>query len=186
VDAYLVLGGSITREIYAAKIVDSAIPILISKGSDDPCIFFIFERENSPMDNVWLEKCADSTFGNFFFSLPILKKWGVHKVKLITSNTHLPRAKLMAKILLYSQGIALDLEIVKEKGIPANHENTIKTILDVSRSVLWAFLGQIINPPCNKVVKLSEIDFDWWKNNGFGCENQGRIKKKIFNQFNKS
>ena len=184
VDAYLVLGGSITREIYAGKIAQShsEIPMIISSGSKDPCIFLIFEREKSSQNNVWLEKCADSTFGNFFFSIPILKKWGTKKVKVITSHTHLPRAKLMAEILLYSQGIALDLEVVREdKGVPANRENTIKTILDVTRSILWAFFGQFINPPCNHLVKLSEIDLDWWNNNGFNCEHQGGINWQKIN-----
>ena len=180
VDAYLVLGGSITREIYISKIADPNIPIIISKGSDDPCIFYIFQREKVSMDNVWLEKCADSTFGNFFFSIPILKKWGVHKVKVVTSDTHLPRAEIMAKIFLYSQGLALDLETVTEKrGIPGNHENTIKTILDVTRSLLWTLPAQLINPPCNNLVKLSEIDLNWWKNQGFGCEHQGKIKLNL-------
>lgn len=175
VDAYLVLGGSITREFYIAKIAkdNPEIPIIISKGSDDPCIFLIFERKKSPMNNVWLEKCANSTFGNFFFSIPMLKKWGVKKVTVITSDTHLPRAKLVAEIFLYSQGIALDMKTVKEyKGIPANYENTIKTTLDVTRSILWVFVGQFINPPCNNVIKLSEIDLNWWHKKGFDCEHQ--------------
>ena len=69
VDAYFVLGGSITREIYVAKSAkyNPEIPIIISTGSDEPCIFLIFQRERASMDNVWLEQCANSTFENFFF-----------------------------------------------------------------------------------------------------------------------
>lgn len=179
IDAYLVLGGSVNREIYVSKLakLNPEIPIIISQGSKDPCIFLIFQREKAPMNNVWLEKCAASTFGNFFFSIPILKKWGVHKVKVITSNTHLPRAKLMAKIFLFSQGIALDLDIVKkEQGIPGNYENTMKTILDISRSVLWAFGGQLINPSCHNLINLAKIDLDLWYKTGFDCESQAKLK----------
>lgn len=70
VDAYLVLGGSIPREIYVASIAKQYpdIPILISQGSPDPCIVLIFERDGAPMSRVWLEKCARSTFDNFYFS----------------------------------------------------------------------------------------------------------------------
>lgn len=179
IGAYLVLGGSITREIYAAKLNKNNpdnLPIIISRGSNDPCIFFVFKREKSPVDNVWLENCADSTFGNFFFSVSLLKKWGIKKVKVITSDTHLPRAKLIAQIFLYSRGIALDLETAKEtKGIPANQENRIKTILDVIRSLLWAFFGQFINPSCDKILNLSEIDLDYWLSHDFKCERQGNI-----------
>lgn len=178
VGVYLVLGGSITREIYVANLAKyhPEIPIIISQGSDDPCIFFIFQRKGASMDNVWLEKCADSTFGNFFFTIPLLKKWGVHKVKLITSGNHLKRAKLIAKILLSSQGIALELEEVKEyQGIPGNQENALKTTLDITRSLLWAFCGQLIAPPCNQVIKLADIDLDWWYREGFACEHQGGL-----------
>lgn len=177
VDAYLVLGGSIIREVYVSKIAQPDIPIIISKGSDDPCIFYIFEREKAPMNNVWLEKCADSTFGNFFFSIPILKKWGVHKVKVFTSKKHFPRAKIMAKILFYTQGLALELETVKEKkGIPGNHENKLKTFLDVTRSLMWAVGAQVINPHCDNVIKLSEVDLNWWQKQGFECESRGKVK----------
>ena len=116
----------------------------------------------------------------FFFTIPILKKWEVHKVKVITSGTHLKRAKLIAEILLSSQGIALDLEPVKEsKGIPANQENTLKTTLDVTRSLLWAFVGQLIDPHCDGVIKLSDIDLDWWYREGFSCEHQGGLRSDL-------
>ena len=93
IDAILVLGGSIRREIYAANLAQQYpnIPILISEGSKDPCILLLFERAKAPKTNVWLEKCADSTFGNFFFAVPILKQWGVHKVKVVLSYSFTPR-----------------------------------------------------------------------------------------------
>ncbi|MBE9221848.1 YdcF family protein [Cyanobacterium stanieri LEGE 03274] len=178
IDAYLVLGGSITREIYIAQIatINPHIPIIISKGSDDPCIFFIFQREGATLDNTWLETCADSTFGNFFFSIPILKSWGVKKVEMITSDTHLPRAGIMAKISLMAQGIAVDVNGIPEvDGIPGNHENDLKTTLDITRSFLWAWVGQLINPPCNKVIKLSEVNLNAWQKKGFSCESRGKI-----------
>ncbi|MEC4853231.1 MAG: hypothetical protein SAJ12_19800, partial [Jaaginema sp. PMC 1079.18] len=69
VDGFLVLGGSIQREIYTAQLLQQFpdIPVLISHGSPEPCIWLIFERENAPRDRVWLENCADSTFENFYF-----------------------------------------------------------------------------------------------------------------------
>ncbi|AFZ48796.1 protein of unknown function DUF218 [Cyanobacterium stanieri PCC 7202] len=178
IDAYLVLGGSITREIYVAQVAraNPQIPIIISKGSDDPCILLIFEREGTRLDNTWLETCADSTFGNFFFSIPILKSWGVKKVEMITSDTHLPRAGIMAQINLIAQGIAVDVNGIPEvDGIPANHENNLKTQLDIARSFLWAWAGQFINPPCDKVIKLADVDLNSWQQRGFSCESRGRI-----------
>ena len=178
VDAFLVLGGSINREIYVAKLAKQSpnIPILISHGSDDPCILLIFQREQASIDNVWLEKCAESTFGNFLFTLPILKSWEVKKVKLITSQTHLPRAKLLADVLLVSQGIAVDLDIAPETGIPGNYESTLKTGIDLTRSLFWALPAQAIKPSCPKLIKLADVDLATWQKQGFVCERQADLE----------
>lgn len=178
VDGVLVLGGSIRREISVAKVAkqNPTLKILISRGSDDPCIFYLFERANAPMNNVWLEKCALSTFDNFFFSVPILQQWDVHHVLVITSPSHLPRAKWLARIHLNAQGIAVKVKTVKEVGRPGNNESLWKTRLDVTRSVMWALAAQIIRPPCFDVIPLSQIDWQLWEANGFHCEHQSRIK----------
>ena len=177
IDALFVLGGSINREIYVAKLTKKYpdIPILISHGSDDPCIVLIFQREQAPLNRVWLEKCAESTFGNFFFSLPILTKWNVHKVKLITSATHLPRAQWLAQILLGSHGISTELDLAPEKGIPGNYESSVKTGLDVMRSLFWALISQVIQPSCSQVSRLSATDMQMWQKKGFACERQAGL-----------
>ncbi|MEM6754562.1 MAG: YdcF family protein [Cyanobacteria bacterium P01_C01_bin.38] len=178
VDAFFVLGGSIKREMYVAELAQQypQTPILISSGSKDPCILLIFQRQTAPMNNVWLEKCADSTFDNFYYSIPILRKWGTRKVKLITSTTHLPRAKLMAQILLGSQGMWVEPDIIQEQGIPGNREYSWKTALDVTRSIFWAPISQVIKPQCSKVIQLNQVNLQEWQNRGFKCERQGNLK----------
>ncbi|MEM1393757.1 MAG: YdcF family protein [Cyanobacteria bacterium P01_D01_bin.116] len=178
IDAFLVLGGSIKREIYVSQLAQKypQIPILISSGSEDPCIWLIFQRENAPIDKVWLEKCADSTFDNFYYSIPILEQWGVHKVKLITSTTHLPRAKLMAQILLGSHRMWVSPDIIQETGIPGNREYWWKTGLDITRSIFWAGVSQVIKPKCSNVIQLNQVNLQEWQNRGFKCERQGNLK----------
>ncbi|MGF1478811.1 MAG: YdcF family protein [Cyanophyceae cyanobacterium] len=178
VDALLVLGGSIQREIHAAQLAKQypELPIVISQGADDPCVFLIFQREQARLDKVWLERCADSTFGNFFFGIPILRRLDVHKVKVVTSATHLPRAKWLAQILLGAHGIWVEPEIVTEKGVPGNQESVLKTGLDVLRSLLWSPLSQAIYPPCSRVTQLEDVDLQAWQENGFQCERQGNIQ----------
>ena len=175
VDGVFVLGGSISREIYAAKLALQApkIPILISRGSPDPCIFRVFQRENSPISNVWLEICSRSTFTNFMYGLPILKNWQVHKVKLITSGTHIRRAKWLAKIILGSHGIWVDLAIAPEKGVPGNYESSLKTGIELTRGLIWAFLSQMIEPDCSDVYPLRDLDLATWQDRNFACERQG-------------
>lgn len=177
-DAYFVLGGSIRRELYVAKLAKQhpETRILISHGSLDPCILLIFQRENVPIRQVWLEKCANSTFDNFYFNIPILRQWGVRKVKLITSPTHLPRAKWMAQILLGAQGIWVEPEIVEEQGIPGNRESLLKTGLDVTRSLVWAIFSQVIHPKCLQITPLASVNLEKWRNSGVKCEHQGELK----------
>lgn len=178
-DAFFVLGGSINREIRVAELAKQypQTPILISHGSPDPCILYIFRRQAAQLQNVWLEKCADSTFENFYYGIPILRRWGVHKVKLITSGTHLPRAKWMAQILLGANGIWVELEIAPEQGVPGNRESWLKTGLDVTRSLLWVPLSLFIQPQCSVVLNLTEVDMFAWQRRGFKCER--RVKSAL-------
>lgn len=177
VDAFFVLGGSIRREIYIAQIAKQypQIPILISQGSKDPCIWLIFQREAADSQNVWLEKCANSTFENFYYGMPILQRWGVHKVKLITSPTHLPRAQWMSQILFGAHGIWVEVDVVQEIGVPGNHEFWLKTALDVIRSLFWAVLSQFIHPQCSNLNQLTDVDMQAWQSRGFKCERQGNL-----------
>ncbi|CAC5340259.1 MULTISPECIES: YdcF family protein [Planktothrix] len=180
VDTFFVLGGSILREMYVAELAkqNPQIPILISTGSDDPCILKLFEREQAQTQQVWLEKCANSTFDNFFYSQPILSKWQAHHVKLITSPTHLPRAKWMAQIMLGSHGIWVDVETVKETGVPANRELWLKTGMDVTRTFLWALASQVIQPSCSNLTQLEEVNLKKWCQEKFSCEYQSGIDSK--------
>jgi uncharacterized SAM-binding protein YcdF (DUF218 family) len=178
VGALFVLGGSITREIYVAELAKQypQTPILISKGSKDPCILLIFQRAQTSSENVWLEKCADSTFDNFYYGLPILKDWQVEKLKLITSKTHLPRAQWLAQIILGAHGMWVELDIVKEKGVPGNRENFWVTGFDVTRSLFWAVISQFWLPQCGEVTPLSAVDLEAWKAKKFKCEHQANLK----------
>ncbi|MDX2215106.1 MAG: YdcF family protein [Oculatellaceae cyanobacterium bins.114] len=177
VDALLVLGGSIKREIYVAELAKQYpdVPVLISKGSQDPCIRLIFERAATPLEQVWLEKCADSTFSNFFFSTPILERWKARKVKLITSENHLPRALWLGQILLGSHGIWVEPDIVVEEGIPGNQESWLKTTIDIGRALVWAVVGQFYQPQCDRLTQLTTVDLDEWQQRGFDCEHQGNL-----------
>ena len=177
VDAILVLGGSIKREIYVTQFAreNPDIPIVISQGSASPCVWLIFDRDRAPNQNVWLERCAYSTFTNFTFSGELLKQWDAKKVKVITSDTHLPRAKWLAQILLGAKGIAVEMETVEEEGIPGNTEFWLKTALDVTRSLMWAIIDQFYSRDCQQVQPLSEIDITQWHPDDYQCEHQGQL-----------
>jgi uncharacterized SAM-binding protein YcdF (DUF218 family) len=185
VDAFFVLGGSIYREIYVSELAPlyPHTPILISHGSPDHCILRIFQQQPVvSLQNVWLEKCADSTFGNFYYSIPILRNWRVHKVKLITSHSHLPRAKWMAQILLGAHGIWVETSIIQERGTPGNHESQFKTLADLTRSLLWAGLSQFIQPQCPAVYRLADVNTQASEFRNFKCENHADIRSSVLNE----
>lgn len=178
VDVFFVLGGGIDREIYVAQLAKQhpKVRVLISQGSEDPCILLIFQREQAPIRQVWLEKCADSTFDNFYFNIPILKQWGVRKIKLITSASHLPRAQWMAQILLGAHGIWVETDIALHQGTPGNRESVLKAGLDITRCLVWAVISQVVQPRCLKLVPLYAVDLEAWRNSGFRCERQEELK----------
>ncbi|MGL5034346.1 MAG: YdcF family protein [Microcystaceae cyanobacterium] len=171
IDGFLVLGGHIQREVYAAELAQKFpdVPILISGGTLPPCAHEIFSKRAIPVERVVVEPCAQSTFDNFLFSVPILKKWKVHHIKLITSPDHLPRAKWLADILLGSQGIAVQVDIETESyRIGVSTESAFKSFLDVSRALFFALLGQVWTFSCDRLQPLDQLDIT---NPSFSPEN---------------
>lgn len=178
-DAYLVLGGSIRREMHMAQVASTwpkAQPVLVSAGSADPCIRLLFEQAGAALDQVWLENCAESTFGNFVYSVPILESWGVRHVTLVTSGSHTRRAVTLGRILFAAQGMWVTPLIVDETGVPGNQETGLKTTLDIGRSLLWAIVAQVHKPTCGQLVALAAVDLEQWRQQGFKCEHQAGIE----------
>lgn len=179
IDGYLVLGGSIRREMYIAQLASTfphPRPILVSAGSVDPCIRLLFEQAGAALDQVWLENCAESTFGNFVYSVPIFERWGARHIALVTSGSHTRRAVTLARILLGAQGMWVEPLIVDETGIPGNQETALKTTLDIGRSLVWAIVAQVYKPTCNQIVRLNSVDLNQWRQRGFKCEHQAGIE----------
>ncbi|MDA0266432.1 MAG: YdcF family protein [Cyanobacteria bacterium] len=177
-EAIVMLGGSIRREIYIAdrRSQGFAGPIVISRGSEAPCIYLLFQKIQADLDNTWLENCANSTFDNFRYSLPLLQAWGIRRVQVVTSPSHGPRAGWLARVILGSHGIWVDMDLVAEQGVPGNQESRLKTLLDVARGLGWAMLSQIYAPPCPDVTPLAAVDMAQWQAQGFQCEHQSGIE----------
>lgn len=178
VDATLMLGGSIRREIHAAQLAQSypGRPILISGGSDAPCIWLIFERELAPKSRVWLEPCARSTLDNYRFSLPTLQRWGARHVQLVTSGNHQRRALGLGRIILGSHGIWLTPAAAPEDGRPGNREFGLKTGLDWLRGMGWALVSQVYRPHCEGMQRLDQVEPRDWVGREFSCEAQGQVE----------
>jgi hypothetical protein len=174
VSAYLVLGGTPNREIYAAKLakIHPDIKVLVSGGSENPCIWLIFDKEKTSKENVWMERCSQNTFENFYYSTPILSHWHVGKVLLITDLPQANRALPMAKIILGAKGMWVDLCLTPNSG---GEQSRIPLAVDIAISSAWAIVSQVFEPPCASLTHLPDVDMKYWYQHGFYCAPQAQV-----------
>lgn len=175
VQAFLALGGSAYSEVYLARRAKECpqAGILVSGGSEDPCVYLIFQKHGAPMENVWLEHCAGNTFENLYYSLAILDRWRVQKIVLVTDAPHSVRALPMAQILLGSRGIWVDLELIPE--VLSQPASNTEKLLGIALSAGGALLCQFFQPHCVQVSHLSEVDMVYWNKHGFYCQPQAGV-----------
>jgi uncharacterized SAM-binding protein YcdF (DUF218 family) len=172
--AYLVLGGTPIRELFAAELIKKHpdIKTLISGGSEDPCIWLMFDKLNSPKANVWMESCSHNTFENFYYSAPILEKLGASKILLITDESQYERALPMARIILGAHGIWVDLLLVPNCG---GEKSKYPLAVDIAVALTWACASQFFRPSCSHVTHLPEVNMKYWYEKGFYCAPQATV-----------
>ncbi len=76
-----------------------------------------------------------------------------------------------------AKGIAVEVDTPKERGVPGNHESDLKTFLDVTRSLMWSVVSQLVQPPCFQVTPLEAVNLTEWYDRGFSCESQAGLSK---------
>lgn len=180
-DAYLLLGGDINLEIYAAQLAleGNRVPIIISGGEPPGCEYKLYTLMSAPMEKIFLERRSHSTFDNYMYSVPILKAWGVKKATIITSSNRLPRAYLLAQLHLRSQGICPEPDILNLGYLSAKQEYPLKTFLDILRSIPFCLIRQIV-PIAPKYEALQNIDLKYWQTRKYSCN---QLPKDLFQNY---
>ena len=175
VDAMLVLGGTPNRERYAAELAKQHPDwkILISGGSEDPCIWLMFDKARAPKDNVWMERCSKNTLENLMYSTPILRSWHVHHVLLISDLPQAQRSFPMTRVCLGAHGMWCNRILVPGSG---GEPLRRPPWMDIALSVLWAMAGQIFFPTCSHFTHLPAVDMHYWYQRGFYCPEQAQLK----------
>jgi uncharacterized SAM-binding protein YcdF (DUF218 family) len=144
--AILVLGGSPSREKFAAKFAleHPDLPIFISSGSPEEYTTYVFDQAGVPRNRIHLDYRAVDTVTNFTTMVDPLRDRKVTDVYLLTSDFHMPRAEVIGNIVLGSRGIK-----IHPISIPSNQqeEGAGKSIRDGFRSVVWLFTGSPLNSP---------------------------------------
>jgi uncharacterized SAM-binding protein YcdF (DUF218 family) len=138
--AIFILGGEEEREIFGAKFAHThpRLPVWISSGAPPSYAKKVFKKAGVSADNLHLDYRAIDTVTNFTTLADRFKSKGITSVYLVTSDDHLPRARVIGEIVFGSQGIKVK-PITFESG--RDSEPIQKTVRDGFRSVLWLITG---------------------------------------------
>ncbi|MDY7014018.1 MAG: YdcF family protein, partial [Cyanobacteriota bacterium] len=114
-----VLGGEERRESFAAQFAQDHpdLPIWVSSGSPQAYAERLFANRGVNRDRVHLDYQAQDTVTNFTTAVDRLKAKGVDSVYLVTSDDHMPRARVVGEIVFGSRGIT-----IKAIAVPTERE----------------------------------------------------------------
>ena len=138
--AILVLGGSPTREKFAAQFAlqHPQLPIFVSSGSPEEYAQYVFDRAGVARSRIHLDYRAVDTVTNFTIMVTEFQQRKITDVYVLTSDFHMPRALVIGKIVLGSRGIEMHpISIPSE----IKSENPAKSLRDGLRSVFWLVTG---------------------------------------------
>jgi uncharacterized SAM-binding protein YcdF (DUF218 family) len=138
--AILTLGAWIDREEFAAKLAQwyPSLNIWVSSGSPPDTVRKIFQIAGIPSNRLHLDYRAVDTVTNFTTLVPDFKRRQLQHLYLITSDSHMPRAKAIATLILGSQGIVFTPVSVLSNQPPESWQRILR---DSGRALLWIFTG---------------------------------------------
>ncbi|WP_008309229.1 YdcF family protein [Leptolyngbya sp. PCC 6406] len=141
-EAILVLGGSTTREHFAAEFAQEHpdLEIWVSSGSNPEYAEWLFQEAAIGRDRLRLDYQAVDTVTNFTTLVDDLEAAGIRSVYLITSDYHMRRAVIIGQIVLGSRDIAF-----KPVVVPSNDpdpEPLLRGMRDGARALFWVFTGR--------------------------------------------
>jgi len=142
-EAVLVLGGSPDRERFAAQFAQThpELPIWISGGSNPEYAEMVFAEAGVNWERVHLDYQAVDTVTNFTTVVTALEAEGINSLYLLTSDYHMPRARLIGQIVLGSRGIQFQPVAIPSQKAPESPESWGKNLRDGARAVLWIVTG---------------------------------------------
>lgn len=141
-EAILVLGGGTDREKAAAQIAAAypAIEVWVSTGDGRPgVVYTIFEEVGVQKSRVHLDFRATDTVTNFTTLVADFQQRDIQHLYLITSDFHMPRATVIAILVLGHSGITFT-PIPTSTAMP--QESWLRIARDGGRSLLWIATGK--------------------------------------------
>lgn len=138
--AIFALGGGLEREQSAAKLAQAYpdLDVWVSSGLPPRLAIPLFQEYGIPRQRLHLDYHAVDTVTNFTTSIEDFQIRHIRHVFLITSDSHMSRAKAIATFVFGSQGIIFTPVAVASN---LNPESVLEIIRDSVRSILWLFTG---------------------------------------------
>lgn len=143
--AVLVLGGSPSREVFAAKFARQHpdLPIWVSSGSNRAYAEGVFSDAGIDPARLHLDYEAKDTVTNFTTLVDRFKALNIRSIYVITSDYHMRRAKVIGEIVLGSRGIRFKPIAIPSDQVPEMEPETLdKAVRDGARAVLWVVTGK--------------------------------------------
>lgn len=141
--AILTLGGESLgeRETFTAEFAHwyPSLEIWVSSGVVYKEARRVFRDAGISDIRLHLDYRAIDTVTNFTTLIPDFKEHKIQHLYLITSDYHMPRAKVIATIVLGSQGIVFTPIAVSSAR---SQESTFQILRDVGRSLFWIVTGR--------------------------------------------
>ena len=140
--AILVLGGGSGREEAAAQLAatNPQLEVWVSSGDQlPPEVYDLFQVRGVASTRVHLDYRATDTVTNFTTLVPQFKQRNIQHIYVVTSDFHMPRATVIATLVLGHSGIAFTPWPVATARV---EEPWLKLVRDGGRSVLWIFTGR--------------------------------------------
>ncbi|WP_322744130.1 MULTISPECIES: YdcF family protein [unclassified Coleofasciculus] len=138
----LVLGGGSGREEFAAELAKAhpSLKIVVSSPRP-PGKPEVFQAAGIPKEQVEYNWYAVDTVGNFAYTLGAFQSEKIQHIYVITSDYHMPRAKVIATIILGSQGITFTPVSVATNS-PSESRFWLQVARDSFRSIFWIVTGR--------------------------------------------
>lgn len=140
--AILVLGGGTGREEAAAHLAATRpdLSVWVSSGDrNSTAAYTIFRRAGVSPSRVYLDYQATDTVTNFTTLAPQLRQRGYRHIYVVTSDFHIPRARVIGTLVLGHQSMTFT-----PLAVPSDRptEPWVKLVRDGGRSLLWIITGR--------------------------------------------
>ena len=154
--AILELGGNINRldtALELAKQHPDALIIISSEGDPAGCLAKL-KAAGIPKDRFILDYNAWDTVTNFTTTMPLIEKYEIDELYVVTDLFHIPRSKAICETIYFFRGVV-------RHYVPHGNDDHKETIwYDFIRSLIWRLSNHLVYDEKVKEQRMPGIEAD--------------------------